>query len=283
MRDKKWVGFPHDAAAFQYKGKALSTHWPRLHRGDCEPFPTVESLAARLEKSDADLPAKEVADAVQDAWRAYHAGDFRRAYDLGTELGLPGFAVAIKAAGVYASYLEKTAQRAQELLLDAANQAERVAEQLPKEPNAHYLHAFTLGRYSQRISVVEALARGFASKIEQSLQRTIKLAPKHADAHIALGLYHAEIIGKLGAFAAGLSYGVSAGKAVEHFKKALRLHPEAAICKLEYAHGLRLMDGDEQAAEIEDLLQQAAQCTPVDAMERLDVERAKALLNSAHA
>jgi hypothetical protein len=283
MRDKKWTNFPHDAAAFQYKGKLLATQWPRLHRGDCELFPTAESLSLRIKQGEVAAAAKDVAAGVQDAWRAYHAGEFRRAYDLGTELGLPGFAVAIKAECVYASYLEKNDHHAQELLLAASKRAEEVVAQLPKEPNAHYLFAFALGRYSQRISIVEALTRGYAGKIERALEQAIKLAPKHADAHIALGLYHAEVIGKLGAFAGGLSYGVSGSKAIEHFKKAIRLNPDAAIGKLEYAHGLRLMDGDDKAAEIDELLHQAADSKPLDAMELLDCERAKKLLDRADA
>jgi hypothetical protein len=220
---------------------------------------------------------------VQEAWRAYHCGDFRRAYDLGTELGLPGFAVAIKAVGVYASYLETNAHQAQDLLLAASHRAEAVIKLLPNEPNAHYLFAFTLGRYSQRISIMEALARGLAPKIDHSLQLALKLEPKHADAHIALGLYHAEIIGKLGSLAGGLSYGASSSKAIDHFKKAIKLNPNAAIAKLEYAHGLRLIDGDANADEIDKLLHQAAKCKPLDAMEMLDCERAKELLAAASA
>jgi hypothetical protein len=261
MPNKKWTAFPHDATAFHYKGKALATHWPQLHRGDCESFPTDGHL--------------------QDAWRAYHSGEFRRAYDLGTELGMPGFAVAIKALGVYASYLEKSDHHAQELLLAASQRAEDAIKQFPDQPNAHYLFAFTLGRYSQRISILEALARGLAPKIEHSLQQALKLEPKHADALIALGLYHAEIIGKLGSLAGGLSYGASSSKATEHFKKAIKLNPNAAIAKLEYAHGLRLIDGDANADEIDKLLHQAAKCKPLDAMEMLDAVRAKELLEEA--
>jgi hypothetical protein len=36
----------------------------------------------------------------------------------------------------------------------------------------------------------------------------IKLEPQRADAHIALGVYHAEILDKVGAVLAGLTYGV---------------------------------------------------------------------------
>ena len=58
--------------------------------------------------------------------------------------------------------------------------------------------AYALGRYSQGISVAKALAQGLGGKVKNALETTIKLAPKHADAHIALGAFHAEVIDKVG-------------------------------------------------------------------------------------
>ena len=278
MHDHKWKAFPHDAAAFNYLGKALQANWARLHIGDLEKFPSALALRERLSHIKTETSAKKIAIALQDAWRAYHNGEFRRAYDLGAEIGVPGFVVAIKAAVMYASYLEPDEQQSQQLLSVAAERAEQMIALMPDEPNAHYLLALALGRFSQRISILAALAQGLAPRIENALQHTLKLSPKHADAHTAMGLFNAEIIGKLGALAGGLSYGVSIDKATEHFRKALKLNPVQAIVKIEYARGLQLIDKDEHAAEIEDLLHQAVNCAPMDAVELLDVERAKAML-----
>jgi len=280
MRTIKWLKFPHDAKPFHFPGNALATRWPRLHRGDCEPYPTAESLAQRAQSAEI---APDTVAGVQEAWRAFHCGEYQHAFDIGSGVGLPGFAVAAKAVGVYASYIETNESRAQELLLNASQLADDARGQLPDDPNAHYLYAYALGRYSQRISVVEALARGYASKIEKALTRAIKLEPKHADAHIALGLYHAEVVGKLGSLTAGLTYGASESKAVEHFKKALRLNPDVAIAKLEYAHGLKLINEDAHTDEIDKLLRQAVKAEPADAMELLDRERARASLGHSHA
>jgi hypothetical protein len=277
MREKKWIEFPHDTSAFHYKGAALATHWARLHSGDHEAFPTAETLAERIEIGAVTMPAKKVVEELQDAWRGFHGGDFHRAHDLGKQLGLAGFAVAIKAITVYASYLETDDHRAHELLLAASQQAEAVAAKLPHEANAHYLYALALGRYSQRVSVVDALSRGFAPKFEHALQHALRIEPKHADAHIAYGLFHAEVINKLGSLVGGLTYGASSGKAIEHFRKAVKLCPDAPVCRLEYAHGLRLIDRDANAAEIDDLLERAIKCKPADALEMLDRERAKKL------
>ena len=273
MREKKWTAFRGETSAFEYPGKALLEHWPSLHAGDCEPYPTERSLAAR--QKDGDSPAAATADAVADAWRAFHRGDFHRAFELGKQQGLAGFAVQVKAAGVYASYLERSETHAQALLLEASQLAEQAATRLPKDCNAHYLYAFALGRYSQRISIAEALLRGLAGKVEKALEQTLKLQSRHAEAHIALGLYHAEITARLGSFAAGLSYGASGKKAVEHFKKALKLTPRSAIAHLEYAHGLELLDRDEHAEQIDELRAAAAKCEPLDASQWMDRERAR--------
>jgi hypothetical protein len=47
---------------------------------------------------------------------------------------------------------------------------------------------------------------------------------------------------------------------------------------VEYANGLVMLEGDKKMKEATKLYEDAAACTPVDAMERLDVEMAKAEL-----
>jgi hypothetical protein len=272
-RKHAWRAFTHDPG-FHYPGSALQANWRSLHRCDCEAYPSEASLAVRLQADAQEQPTADVVAGVQDAWRAYHCGDFKRAFDLGTQAGLSGFAVAVKAAGLYASQLETDATRARALLLDAAQRAEDAAARLPSDVNAHYLLAFTLGRYCQRISVIEALASGHVTTIKQSLQRSLKLQPRHCEAHIAMGLYHAELIGKVGALVAGISHGASRDRAVEHFKQALKLGSKLPAPSLEYANGLRSM-GDGDAAEIEKLLRYALHCQPHDAATWLDVEAAR--------
>jgi TPR repeat protein len=47
---------------------------------------------------------------------------------------------------------------------------------------------------------------------------------------------------------------------------------------IEYANGLVMLEGDKNMKQAEELYAQAAACEPLDAMERLDVEMAKAEL-----
>ena len=43
-----WAAFPHDAKGYAYAGDALKKAWPKLHAGDCEPFPDAKRAAALL-------------------------------------------------------------------------------------------------------------------------------------------------------------------------------------------------------------------------------------------
>ena len=280
----EWNPFPHDGSAYLRSGGALARDWPALHGGDCEPFPDEARVQALLEAhpraapEDFDGDVAGLATALQEAWRAFHAGDFGAAIDGATALGILGHAPANKAAGIYAHYLEEDEQVQQQLYLDAAERAEEALEILPEDANAWYFHAFNLGRYSQSISIVKALRQGIGGKIQSSLERAIELAPEHAEAHTALGLYNAEIVDKVGKMIGAMTYGASADKAIAHFERAIELVPESPIAHMEYGNGLYMLFGDKQLDRVTELYEQASEMTPRDAMERLDVEAALAEL-----
>jgi tetratricopeptide (TPR) repeat protein len=255
---KKWAKFPHADKAYAYDAAGLKKHWARLHRGDCEPFP-----------KDADALA---------AWRHFHAGEFAQAVESGRAAGGAGINAAVKAQTVYANYLEKAEKTKLVLFEEAAGWAEERRSKAPKDANAHYLYAFALGRYGQGISVAKALAQGFGGKIKDALLTTLKLDAKHADAHIAYGSYQAEVINKVGGLVAGMTYGAKKDSALEHFEKAVKLNPESAIARIEYANGLILLFGKSRIDDATALYEEAAAMKPMDAMERLDVALAQAEL-----
>lgn len=256
MKKPTWTTFPHPDKAFSYAGAALKRNWERLHRGDCEPFP--ENAAA------------------QDAWRAYHAGDFAKAVDIGLNGGSSGINAANKATMIHANYLEDDEDVRLQLFQDICERCVALQNAEPKNANAWYIHAYALGRYAQGISIGKALAQGLGGKIHASIERALALAPKHADAHIALGTWHAEIINKVGSLMGGLTYGAKKEAAEKHFRAALELNPDSAIARTEYADGLVMMFGNSRLQEAEKYYAEAVKCTPADAMERLDIEAAKA-------
>lgn len=255
---KKWAKFPYADKAYAYDAAGLKKHWGRLHKGDCEPWP------------------KDVA--VQEAWRHYHAGEFGEAVATGRAAGGAGINAAAKAQSIYATYLEPSDKAKIALFEEAAAWTDERRSAAPKDVNAHYFHAYALGRYSQGISVAKALTQGYGGKIKEALQTALRLEPKHAEAHTALGAFQAEVIDKVGGIVAGMTYGAKKDTSLDHFAKALQLHPDSAIARIEYANGLLLLFGKSRMDEAEKLYQEAAACKPVEAMERLDVEHAKAEL-----
>jgi tetratricopeptide (TPR) repeat protein len=255
---KGWAKFPYADGKYVYTGATLKKAWSRLHLGDQEPLP-----------KDA---------AVVDAWIAFHAGEFERAAKAGLAAGGAGITAANKATAIYANYLEDDEKRKLALFEDVAARAEKQQAAEPGNANAFYWQAYALGRYAQGISIAKALAQGIGGRVKSALETTIRLAPKHADAHIALAAYHAEVIDKVGSMIGGLTYGAKKDTALKLYDSALKLAPDSAIARIEYANGLVLLEGKKALARAEKLYAEAAAREPLDAMERLDVELARAEL-----
>jgi tetratricopeptide (TPR) repeat protein len=237
----------------------LKKAWPRLHRGDREPMPRHVDLLR--------------------GWGYFHRGNFERATDLGLRLAADGLSagttLANKATCVYASYLEPSERAKLELFQLVAQRAEAQQQADPDNANAYYFQAYAVGRYGQSVSVAKALAQGLGTRVMQSLERAIALQPKHADAHVALGAFHAEVIDKVGSLIAAITYGVRKDLSLKHFEAARQLNPGSAICMVEHANALVMLDGDLKMDSATQLYKRAARSKPRDAMEWLHVARAQ--------
>ena len=251
----KWTAFPADL--FDLDAAAVKKQWSRLHAGDTEPLP-----------KDAK---------VLDAWVLFHRGEFQKAYDAGLKAGGAGITVANKAQSIHANYLEKSEKTKLAMFQEVAERAAAQQADEPKNANAWYWQAYALGRYSQGISVAKALAQGLGGTVKNALETAIRLAPKHADAHIALGAFHAEVIDKVGSLL-GRTQGADKATGLKMFQQALKLNPDSAIARIEYANGLVMIEGDKRLKDAEKLYAEAAACEPADAMEWLDVAMARAEL-----
>ncbi len=279
-----WAALPEEAAVFDFSGAKLRRQWAGLHAGDRVPWPDEHQVAAMLDA----LPAAQrpagtaaaIATAVQQAWRAFHSGDFAAAVAAADSCGVIAHAAASKAACIYADHLEEDENAQQDIYRRAAERAAAVLVVLPDDPNAHYFHAFALGRYSQSISIAKALAQGLAGKVAASLKRALNLAPDHADAHLAFGLYHAEIINKVGKLVGGMTYGASEKEALVHLERALELNGAAPIVHIEYGNALYLLHGERGIDDLNRAYRQAVAHAPRDAMEWLDQRYARAELES---
>ena len=273
-RKNAWAPVGFDQKPFDYAGDKLKKAWPALHAGDAEPFPDDKRADALIKAAGKYAPkgvdATALAAKLQEAWRAFHRGDFQQAFVAGEALGPIGASVAVKAIGIHASYLvqDEAAQIAS--FASAGELAEAAVAALPDEANSHYRHAFALGRYSQRINIAKALQMGLASKVRASLETTLQLEPAHAEAHTALALYHAEIISKIGALIGGITYGAKAGEAEKHIQRALKLTSDSPIAHVEHANLLLLLYGDKKESAAASAFEKAGKLKPRDAMEQLD-------------
>ncbi|MCK6392110.1 hypothetical protein [Zoogloea sp.] len=273
---RTWKRFPYGDRIYRYGGTALQSNWLRLHRGDREPYPSADSLGALLQANPALQPSVAAPEIVvpllEEAWRAYHAGDFADAVDRGLAAGPVGLVVSARAAAVYASHLEENEARRVAILRDVVESCSALVQLAPNWASAWYVYGLALGRFSQHISVVRALAQGLGGKVRDSLQKAIDLEPGHADAHVGLGVYHAEVIDKVGAMMAAFTYGARRDAVTEHFEAARALHPQSPVVLAEYARSTALAFGNLYQGRAHQIFGEAAACQPADALERLDVE-----------
>lgn len=248
-----WTVCPH-AGEYRFDSDRLEQQWTRLHAGDAEPLPTSPALL--------------------EGWALYHSGAFEQAALAGLRAGAAGLTLANKATCIHATYVEPVEQQRLDLLLQAADRAHAQQAIEPHNPNAWYWQAYGLGRYSQGISVAKGLAKGLGKQIKLALETSIKLAPHHADAHLALANFHAEVIDKVGELIGGMTYGASRETALALYEAARGINPDSPITLTEYAHGLLMLGGD-RGAQAAQLLERATAFEPADAMERLYVEAAR--------
>lgn len=284
MASKKssWAKFPHDQKTYDFSGDKLKKAWPALHSGDGEPYPDDKRAAILIKAAGKSAPkslsAEDLASQLQQAWAAYHHGDFQQAFELSEALGPVGASVACKALGIHSTYLVDDEDEQLKRFEQAGKLAEAAMVALPNEANSHYRYAFAMGRYSQGISIVKAIKLGLASKVRKALDKTLELSPKHAEAQTGLALYHAEIINKIGAMIGGMTYGAKASEAEKLMTSALKLAPDSPIAHLEHGNMLMLLYGDKKEDAAANAIEKASKLKPKDAMEKLDAEHAKAQL-----
>lgn len=254
-----WTVFNH-CGDYPFDVARVKKHWGQLHAGDLETLPKDGAVLA--------------------AWALFHSGEFEKAAEAGLRAGPAGANVVSKATSVYAHYLEPREKNRHRLFLQVADRAAELAALEPDNANAFYWQAYALGRYSQGISVAKALAQGVGGKVKSALESAIRLQPKHADAHVALAAFHAEVIDKVGTLIANMTYGVKKETSLNLFAQALALNPHSAIAQIEYANALVILEGDKRMAEATQCYEQAAAMKALDAAQHLDVEMAQTELAS---
>ena len=248
-----WTAFPLQINP-ALTGAFVKKHWGRLHAGDCELLPETSALLG--------------------AWAKLHSGAFEAAADAGAKLGATGMTVANVATCMYADHIEPQERVRLQLLREVADKTWKMSQAEPDNANTFYWNGYALTRYTQGISVALALAQGMGTRIKHSLETAIRLNPRHAHSHIALGGFHAEMVDKLGALIGAMTFGVSRETGLKHLQLGMQLAPQSTGAQLEYATALLKLDEDQYGTEATRILRQLAATEPLDALERIDIELA---------
>lgn len=249
-----WTPFAH-TDDYPFTPHLVRTQWSLLHAGDCEPVPQDP--------------------AVLEAWTLFHRGHFAQAEQAGLAAGGAGITAANKAAIIHATYLEPSEATRLARLAQVAERAEQQLQAEPDNANAWFWHAYAMARYSQGISVSTALALGLGLRVRDALHKVVELSPRHADARIALGAFHAEVIDKVGELVGRVTYGAQQALSLRRFQEAMQLNPASVIGKIEYANALLMLEGEKRMDEATQLYADAAATEPLDALEHLGVELAQ--------
>lgn len=286
----RWYAAPAEVQhGLDFGGQRLRAAWPALHAGDQEPYPDAARVRARLEESPAlaaSLPAARrqdftgLAAELQDAWRAYHRGDYEQAWRLAEPLGLLGLYPASRARAIHTTYLVPEAERTERYRTQMRDLEQALSEVEPDDPNVYFEQAYVMGRYSQGISIPTALAQGMGRRVRDMLRKTLDLAPRHPEALTTFGAYHAEIVSQVGGFLARVTYGARAGEAIESYQQAIEIAPQLIIGYVEYADGLLKLDREAHTQQALRLLRTATTLPAEDATERLDRQRAQRMLST---
>ncbi len=243
-------------------------------------FLRLAAATAFLPAAGALFASHAEAQSMEEAVTAYTEGRFLEAVEIGEALGTgAGYALATKSLAIYGYYLAPDDEK-QALFERAMELGEMAVQADSSNPETHYQSAHALGRYSQTIGAMTALRRGYGGRIREFLEATLARDSLHAEAHLALGGWHADIVDRAGRMMARITYGANRGEATTHFERAVELLPDSRLALLEYALRMPLLRGREGRELQREMMTRAAEFPLGDAYDRLVQERLLAELEA---
>ncbi len=216
------------------------------------------------------LLTSSLATPLQDAQKLYTKGDFKAAVDIANDIqSSEGQTLAAKANSIYASTQSDNKQEA--IYAESEKYANNAIKLNSKYSDAYFELARALGRLSQLRGTLAALSQGLGTKVKSALETCIDLDRNSAECMVSFGLWHAEIVAK----GVGWIYGANEGASINFFERAIAIEPKIIIHRVEYAHGMLLLNRDKYKAAAKSQLEIALKLEPRDAADKLDLERAK--------
>ncbi|MYB35047.1 MAG: hypothetical protein F4X92_08000 [Gammaproteobacteria bacterium] len=199
------------------------------------------------------------ATTLEEAETAYAEGRYLEAARMAEKAGgASGFALAANSLNTHALYYaEKDEQSG--LFRHAMDLAERAIEIDPKSLRGHFELVRAMGKYAQGIGRVKAMNEKYAEQIREHLEFALSLDDNFADAHLALGSWHAGLVEVMGSFLAGILFGANRKDAVFHIERALDLDREGIDIHYGSANGFLALGKRKYRKKAEDLLSRVAE------------------------
>lgn len=222
------------------------------------------------------LVPNSAAQSFEEALSAFLDGEYLKAAEIGEAAETSdSYAIAARALGVYGNFLAPDSERIA-ILERAISLAELAVSADSTNAEAHFQSAHVVGRYAENIGKMKALREGIAGHIRDFLETAIRLDPTHAEAHVALGGWHAEIAaaGRI----ARWMYKGGLEEAIFHMERGLEIAPDSKVVLFEYGNRVADLDPDNGQARARVLLSRAADLPIVGADKELLQEQILAAL-----
>jgi hypothetical protein len=218
----KWTPFPH-AGQFRLDAAQLKKQWARLHTGDAEPLPKDPPCCRPGCISTTASSRRHPKSAWQQAARASPQPTRRRRFTPTTS--------------------RRRKRRVWSCSCRWPNRPQATGRPTRRTPTpgtgmpTHWAATARASAWPRR------WPRGWAARFVSRWKKPSPSRPAHADAHIALGAFHAEVIDKVGALIGGMTYGAKKDKA-STVPGGTAPQPGSAIAMIEYANALVMLEGE---------------------------------------
>ena len=211
------------------------------------------------------------ATTLEEAETAYAEGRYLEAAQIAEKVGgAGGFALAANSLNIHAfHYAEKEEQS--RLFRHAMGLAERAIEIDPKNLRGRFELARAMGKYAQGIGRVKAMNEKYVEQIREHLEVALSLDDDLADAHLALGSWHAGLIEVMGSFLAGFLYDANRKDAIFHIERALELDREGIDIHYGSANGFLALGEQKYRKRAEGLLSRVAELS-VQEIYQVDIQ-----------
>lgn len=279
--DAEWPEWKEDYPRFDFSAPKLRENWDALHRRDGLPWPDEEYVKRFYENGPDDDPGA-VVRRLREGWRAFHEGDFQRAWRIGNETGPPGGILSAYAWLVYVTRSVEDQNLRRRMLKDQCERLEPVLERGAPRAADWELACLALlyGNYARNISTGRARIEKVPERVKALVEAALEKNPENPLALGVLGIYHAEIVSRLGDFLGRVAYGATGKEAEKHFERAIAADPGFIQLRVEYARALLSLFGENRENEALAHLDKALETKPRDALEFLEQKRAERIRSS---